>query len=112
MLAGDGAVWHRWQKVPNGGWSSWDSLGTPFSFDASASLTHELEIVRNHDGRLELFAQDFNGGVWHRWQTEPGGGPWAAWASLGRGEARWFKAVARTHPDGRLLLLAVTKEDD
>ena len=26
VLAGDGAVWHRWQKVPNGGWSSWDSL--------------------------------------------------------------------------------------
>ena len=112
VLAGDGAVWHRWQKVPNGGWSSWDSLDTPLSFDKTASLSHELEVVRNHDGRLELFAQDFNGVVWHRWQTRAGGGPWAAWGSLGGVEHVRHKAVAGTHPDGRLLLFAVTNHDE
>ena len=101
VLADDGAVWHRWQNVPNGGWSSWDSLEAP------ASLEHEPVVVRNHDGRLELFSQGFDGTVWHRWQTRPGRGPWAAWRSLGTVVGLGSKVVAGTQPDGRLLLFAI-----
>jgi len=77
VLVNDDTVWHRWQKVPNGGWSPWKSLEKP-----ATGLQGEPAVVRNHDGRLELFSWDEKGTVWHRWQTKPGRGPWAAWASL------------------------------
>jgi hypothetical protein len=117
VLANDGAVWHRWQQVPNGGWSAWESLEAP-----PASLAQEPAVVRNHDGRLELFARDTEGTVWHRWQTKPGRGPWPAWASLGMvpgsglvnsasGSTVTSKVVAGTHSDGRLLLFAITNPE-
>jgi hypothetical protein len=107
VLANDGAVWHRWQKVPNGGWSSWESLQPP-----PAVLDQEPAVARNHDGRLELFARDTDGTVWHRWQTRPGRGPWAPWASLGTVAGLVSDIVAGTHPDGRLLLFTNHLEGD
>jgi hypothetical protein len=112
VLANDGAVWHRWQTVPNGGWSPWKSLEKP-----ATRLDGEPAVVRNHDGRLELFTWDREGTVWHRWQTKPGRGPWAAWASLGGVPGSvshpaagpvTSKVVAGTHSDGRLLLFTIT----
>jgi hypothetical protein len=41
-----------------------------------------IEVGQNADGRLEVFACGGNGGLWHIWQTTPGGG-WSSWASLG-----------------------------
>jgi hypothetical protein len=113
VLVNDDAVWHRWQKVPNGGWSPWKSLEKP-----ATGLQGEPAVVRNHDGRLELFSWDEEGTVWHRWQTKPGRGPWAAWASLGgvpgsasinsaTGSPVTSKVVAGTHSDGRLLLFTI-----
>ncbi len=44
-----GDVWHIWQNTPNGGWSSWASLGGE-PFDAPL-------VGRNQDGRLEVFVE-------------------------------------------------------
>ena len=60
----DGAVYHKSQVVPNGGWSGWGSLG-----GASGSAP---VVGRNADGRLEVFTNT-GGTIYHVWQ-EPGGG--------------------------------------
>jgi hypothetical protein len=67
-----GEVWHVWQTAPNSGWSSWASLGGE-AFSAPL-------VGRNQDGRLEVFVEGRTAGspptasgVWHRWQTTPGG---------------------------------------
>jgi hypothetical protein len=67
-----GEVWHIWQNAPNAGWSAWSSLGgEPYA---------EVLVGRNQDGRLEVFVEGRSTttppnatGVWHRWQTTPGG---------------------------------------
>jgi len=67
-----GEVWHIWQTAPNSGWSGWSSLGgEPYA---------DVLVGRNQDGRLEVFVEGRSSstppsptGVWHRWQTSPGG---------------------------------------
>ena len=67
-----GEVWHIWQNAPNSGWSGWSSLGgEPYA---------DVLVGVNQDGRLEIFVQGRSTstpptptGVWHRWQTSPGG---------------------------------------
>src|ERR1700694_80427 len=58
-----GSVWHSWQVAPNADWSAWTPLPNPEG--ARAVL-----VVRNADGRLELFAVSSaaTGTVWHAWQ--------------------------------------------
>jgi hypothetical protein len=67
-----GEVWHIWQTAPNSAWSGWSSLGGEPYF--------EVIVGRNQDGRLEVFVEGRTSttppnpsGVWHRWQTSPGG---------------------------------------
>jgi hypothetical protein len=40
-------------------------------------------MVRNADGRLEVFALGTDYSVFHAWQNSPGSGPWGGWDSLG-----------------------------
>ena len=41
-----------------------------------------MGIGLNVDGRLEVFVTGNNGDVWHRWQQNPGAGPWSTgWAA-------------------------------
>lgn len=68
----NGEVWHIWQNAPNSGWSGWSSLGgEPYA---------QIWVASNQDGRLEVFVPGRSSGtpptatgVWHRWQTSPGG---------------------------------------
>jgi hypothetical protein len=53
--------------------------GEPLPPPAEAT---DLQTVRNKDGRLEAFAEQSDGEVWHAWQKTPGGG-WGSWATLG-----------------------------
>ena len=108
VLGDDSNVWHCWQTVPNGGWSSWSPLEAP-----NNELTGDPAVVRNKDGRLELFAA--GGGIWHRRQAEPGQGPWEAWYPLGGvGQTSSFGAAVGAHADGRLVVftLAITADGD
>jgi hypothetical protein len=80
------------------GWNGWASLGGQL---ASGGVS----VVRNLDGRLELFGQ--TGGasgpeVAHAWQTSPNNG-WSSWASLGSPPADFLGAMASAaNADGRL----------
>jgi predicted acylesterase/phospholipase RssA len=91
----DGALWAIWPDAaaPNG-WSSWVSLGFPGT--RMYSVTSYC-IGANADGRLEGFAFDVNGALWHLWlqptwvnpsgwqAVRTGGGPdsgWSMWVQL------------------------------
>jgi hypothetical protein len=95
-LGFDGSVFHKWQLVPNGGWSQWAGFGG-----------HDLQQIvatRNQDGRLELFALGGDKKVYHIWQTIANGG-WGKWASLNGHDLQQI-TVAR-NKDGRLELFAL-----
>jgi hypothetical protein len=77
----DNAMYHIWQNAPfsNGttsgdSWSDWESLG--------GNHTSDPTVVRNIDGRLEVFALGTNYNVYHIWQPASASGPWSAWESL------------------------------
>ena len=95
----DGAVWHKWQKAPNGGWSGWANLGKPNNQEAGRVLA-----AANQDGRLELFVPTTNA-IYHMWQQSKGG--WSGWASLGAdpGNGLVSATIGRNH-DGRLEIFA------
>ena len=74
-----GTTGNLYVNTEQGGWANWKALGT---FTAIGDPT----VVRNPDGRLEVFA--VGGGsdhsVWHDWQTSAGVGNWAYnWSNIG-----------------------------
>ena len=79
-VGSDHQLHHMWQTSPNGGWSSWGSLGWPWP--NTTIQIGDPRVVRNADGRLEVFLLGNDQKIWHAWQTAPNGG-WGAWASLG-----------------------------
>jgi hypothetical protein len=78
-VAGDGAVWHRWQRGAGdpGSWEQpWHLLG-----DQDGGFT-ELAVERNGRGRLTVVAVAQNGrDLWQLTQDTPGGG-WGSWSPL------------------------------
>ena len=62
-----------WEQTPGGNWSGWYSLG---------GWIDRLDVAKNADGRLEIFARGGDGALWHKWQTAPNNG-WSGWYSLG-----------------------------
>jgi hypothetical protein len=70
VVAGDGAVWHRWQTAPNNGWSPWANLGS-----VATGTIQGPTLASNADGRLELFlrAPD-TGGLYQLSQSAPNDG--------------------------------------
>jgi hypothetical protein len=78
-IGDDGALWQKWQKTPNGGWSNWSTLGGP----VGARPLTGLAVGRNQDGRQEVFVIGSDDNAWQIWQTAPNGG-WSDWAKLGQ----------------------------
>lgn len=105
VVAGDGAVWHRWQTAPNNGWSAWSSLGSQGGGFA------DLGVGRNADGRLELFATLQHGSdLWRRCQTAPNSS-WMPWENRGRVAAGMIQGPTLTSAaDGRLVLFMRTPD--
>jgi hypothetical protein len=101
-------LWHIWQTTPGGAWGSWSSLGLPSIILGSESIPG---VVENQDGRLEVFATDYIGELWHVWQTAPNG-PWSSWASLGNPPNGRVAADFSVHvnSDGRLEVFAINRD--
>jgi hypothetical protein len=95
------ALLHRWQKVPDGEWTQWESLGEP----DGGSGGYGPAVERNSDGRLEVVANDVDGAAWHRWQRREGG--WSGWDSFDdppvEGKVAFFPTLV-SNGDGRLEL--------
>lgn len=107
-------VWHRWQTVVNGGWSSWLSHGQPPDAEQLGLL-----LSRFADDRLVLFAGVATpGGAaerFHTWtlsQTTPNG-TWSTWQLLtdypDPSKPFILRAIGR-NADGRLEAFAVEGE--
>ena len=65
-------------------------------------------VTRNADGRLEVFARDGNGIIWHKWQTGPNNGWSEQWSSLGSiGPVIGGLAIS-PNADGRLEVFVVS----
>ena len=77
-VGSDHQLHHVWQTAPNNGWSGWASLGAP----GPGIQIGDPRVVRNADGRLEVFLLAGDQNIWHIWQTAPNNG-WSGWASLG-----------------------------
>ena len=94
VVASTGRLWHRWQLVPNGGWSAWQDLGGSLAPDATPALG------TSPDGRQEVFIRSSTGSLHHIFQTVPNGG-WSAWGDRGGATTSKHLAVG-TNADGRL----------
>lgn len=68
-LANDGQLYLRWQFFVDGGihWNpeGWRLLGKP----PTASLTGNIVVGENADGRLEIFCHGSDNNIWHIWQN-------------------------------------------
>ena len=67
MIGGtDNNLWHTWHTSNNSGkwpmsWSTFDTHQWPLGSNPS--------IASNKDGRIEIFVRDFDGNIYHKWQT-------------------------------------------
>ena len=80
------AIYHRWQAVPNGGWTGETRFG---------GMAKSLSAVRWGDGHIELFYAGTNNHIYHRWWDGRG---WTGEVELG-GLAS--SIVAAANADGR-----------
>lgn len=109
-ISSGNTLWHIWQVAPNGSWSTWASLGNP----PGADIISPPLASQNKDGRLEAFAIDTNGALWHIWQTTPGG-TWGNWFSSGgpaRSNPNRTSAFIRKNDDGRLEVFVMIESAD
>lgn len=103
-LMSTGALWHIWQSVPNGGWSTWDNLGGGIG-------PHFVQVGQNADGRLEVIAINTIGQLIHIWQLTAGGG-WSPWDVLGSPPGvSLVQAVVGQNADGRLEAFSFGTDD-
>lgn len=106
-LGRDDALWHIWQTLPNGKWSTWASFGTP----SNVHFTTAPSVARNKDGRLEVLITGSAGDLWHIWQTSPGRA-WSTFVSLGTPPntslTPFSSPVVSENADGRLEVFAQT----
>src|SRR5919198_1109185 len=79
-----GALSHIWQDPATAtGWSGWADLGAPPGVSLEAPTVGE-----NADGRLEVFALEIDGALWHAWQDPASPTGWSGWDSPGGAPAR------------------------
>jgi len=105
-IGSDGALWHKAQLAPNGGWGDWETLSTPL---ADVAVTVQFTVGRNQDARQELFAVATDGNVWQIFQTAPNGA-WSEWRKLGtppNAIRRPDRITAGVNRDGRQQLFVV-----
>lgn len=94
-----------WQRT-DGSWSNWNEGSSgPFGpGSAGAAPT----VVRNADGRLEVFALGPNGGnIANRWQTQPNC-CWSQWDGNFGPTAAGSAPVGALNQDGRMELFALS----
>jgi len=98
-------VAHIWQVVPNGGWSTFQDLGSP----NSNGIQFSVVAANDADGRIEIFVVATNGELWHMWQTTPSAAPWSAWGVFPNISLITPPAIAN-NADGRLEVFAIRQD--
>jgi hypothetical protein len=98
-MAGQHALWtiHQDSASPTA-WSGWADLGAP----AGVTALDQSVVARNADGRLDLYALEIDGALWHIRQDPTMANGWSAWSSLS-GEPSNGAGVGHK-PDGTLAI--------
>jgi hypothetical protein len=96
-------LWCIGQTAPNNGWSEWQRLGQPHGSGGLVSL----DMAQNLDGRLQVFALGFVGGLASMPQNAPNG-DWGEWdRNFPRDPTiPLISFIAGQNEDGRLQLIA------
>ena len=68
-----------------------------------------LRVATNADGRLEVFGVNRLGGIWHTWQTTPGGGWVGGWSQLYTDNDHLEMLDVARNADGRLEVFGVNR---
>lgn len=99
----DGQIWHIGQTRPNNGWGNWASLGQPPGTSImSAAFGHNMVVLSNQDGRLELLIPGNEGTLWDIYQTAANGN-WSNWTQMGHPTGATVGLLAGgSNKDGRL----------
>lgn len=76
----DGMLWRRFETAPAAGtWQGWSQM--PTQLGSTTLRMRHVCAERNGSGRIELFAVDSTGTLYHSTQNDPGGTTWSAWES-------------------------------
>ncbi|MEU3248623.1 TIGR03767 family metallophosphoesterase [Streptomyces sp. NPDC006875] len=76
----DGMLWRRFETAPAAGtWQGWSQM--PTRLGTTTLRMRHVCAERNGSGRIELFAVDSTGTLYHSTQNDPSGTTWSAWES-------------------------------
>ncbi|MEU8944426.1 TIGR03767 family metallophosphoesterase [Streptomyces sp. NPDC048489] len=76
----DGMLWRRFETAPAAGtWQGWSQM--PTQLGSTTLRMRHVCAERNGSGRIELFAVDSTGTLYHSTQNDPSGTTWSAWES-------------------------------
>ncbi|MGV9706685.1 TIGR03767 family metallophosphoesterase [Streptomyces sp. NPDC003483] len=76
----DGMLWRRFETAPAAGtWQGWSQM--PTQLGTTTLRMRHVCAERNGSGRIELFAVDSTGTLYHSTQNDPSGTTWSAWES-------------------------------
>jgi ricin-type beta-trefoil lectin protein len=89
------------------GWSGWTAVNNLPEPGVSPGRIHP---VRHPDGRIHLFAKltfglSTHSGIYHAWQTSPGGG-FTGWTRLGSTDVNWELQAAVVNASGQVEVYA------
>jgi hypothetical protein len=98
----DNAIYHIWQKTPNGTWDPWHSLGGEWSYSEGQ--------LRNQDKLFVFALKQSDHSVWYCHQAANSPGGWTPWIDLG-GDFLGGTVISVAHNIDDRLEVFVTRAD-
>jgi hypothetical protein len=118
LVGTDSQIWHIKQTAALNWGGIWSPLGAKVA--TGLFVPPIMHVISNADGRLELFYQGTDAGLWHLWQMSPNGA-WSQPARIGgtisllalaRGHDGIITAFVRAAGDGGLYYIRQTAAPD
>jgi hypothetical protein len=95
----DGLLYHSYQS--SGAWTSWATIG------GGCGPGSDIAVVNEKDGREEVFMVNYNGRLYHSWQTAANSSTWTGWSGLGGSLSQTVRIAVGTNTDGRLEVFTI-----
>lgn len=85
-------------------WADWESLG------GLVRPNTDPHVIRNSDGRLEVFIVSTDNRVWHKWQLTFNTNSWSNWELLGASVRSGSDVAVAMNADGRLEVFVIADD--
>jgi hypothetical protein len=85
-------------------WADWESLS------GLVRPNTDPHVIRNSDGRLEVFIVSTDNRVWHKWQLTINTNSWSNWELLGASVRSGSDVAVAMNADGRLELFVIADD--